>query len=78
MNEGYRWRQSRLSRGWDPVQMIGRMKIAASQQGVTLPKTWLLLRYVFLWENHRAPIHPFYDGLLSHVFTTASTVRKAG
>lgn len=71
------WRQARLSRGWEPIQMIGRMRIAADRQGVPLPKTWLLLRYVFLWENQRAPIHPVYDGLLRHVFTT-TTVRKVG
>lgn len=72
----YRWRQPRLSRGWQPVQMVGRMRIAADRQGVRLPKTYLLLRLVFLWENQRAPIHPVYDGLLRQVF--ASTSRRAG
>jgi len=66
----YQWRQARLSRGWDPVQMIGRMHIAASRDGIALPKTWLMVRVVFLWENHRAPVPDYYAGLLSRVFNT--------
>ena len=34
----YRWRQPRLARGWEPVQLIGRMKILAARDGVELPK----------------------------------------
>jgi hypothetical protein len=66
----YRWRQPRLSRGWTEVQLIGRMKIAANRDGVTLPKTYLLLRAVFLWENHRAPLPGYYARLLVSVFET--------
>jgi hypothetical protein len=66
----YRWRQPRLERGWEPVQMIGRMRIAADRDGVALPKTWLLIRLVFLWENHRTPVPGYYAGLLHRVFTT--------
>jgi hypothetical protein len=66
----YRWRQPRLERGWEPVQMIGRLRIAAGRDGVALPKTWLLIRLVFLWENHRTPVPGYYAGLLHQVFTT--------
>jgi hypothetical protein len=69
------WRQLRLARGWEPVQMIGRMKILAERDGITLPQVWHLLRLVFLWENHREPVPAAYDGLLNRVFDTyVSTV----
>jgi hypothetical protein len=74
---GGSWRQLRLARGWQPVQLIGRMKILAGHQGITLPHTWFLIRLVFLWENQRAAVPGFYAGLLRQVYTTP-TVRKAG
>jgi hypothetical protein len=52
--------------------MICRMRIAASRDGVALPKTWLLIRLVFLWENHRAPVPGYYAGLLHRVFNTTT------
>jgi len=62
------WRQRRLARGWEPTQMIGRMKLAAGRLGLTLPPAWLLVKWVFLWENHRAELPPFYAALLDDVF----------
>lgn len=62
------WRQRRLARGWEPSQMIGRMKIAAHRLGLELPPAWLLARWVFLWENHRVELPPFYATLLDDVF----------
>jgi hypothetical protein len=73
----YQWRQPRLERGWEPVQMIGRLRIAAGRDGVALPKTWLLIRLVFLWENHRTPVPGYYAGLLNRVFDNHTPV-KAG
>ncbi|MEU7902998.1 hypothetical protein [Actinoplanes sp. NPDC049118] len=58
----------RLSRGWDPVQLIGRMKIAAARDGVTLPAVYLLVRLVFLWENQRSTVPGYYVGLLRRVY----------
>jgi hypothetical protein len=69
----YPWRQLRLQRGWEPVQLIGRMRIAASRDGMALPKTWLLIRLVFLWENHRTPVPGYYARLLDRVFDNSST-----
>jgi len=69
------FRQQRLSRGWEPIQMIGRMKITADRLGLTLPPAWLLIRWVFLWENHRAELPPFYAALLDDVFAPR-TVRN--
>jgi hypothetical protein len=74
----YQWRQPRLSRGWTPVQMIGRMRIAAMRDGVALPKTWLMLKVVFLWENHRQPVPGYYASLLRQVFDTNTNRVKAG
>lgn len=74
----YRWRQPRLMRGWQPVQMVGKMKILAARAGVELPPTWLLLRLVFLWENHRAAIPLAYDRLLGTVFDTYVSPRPRG
>jgi hypothetical protein len=71
------WRALRLSRGWQPVQLIGRMKILAGRDGITLPQTWFLIRLVFLWENQRATVPGFYARLLHQVYTTA-TARRAG
>jgi hypothetical protein len=65
----YRWRQPRLARGWDPIQMIGRMKILAARDGVALPPSWWLVKVVFLWENHRSGIPAYYDRLLARVFS---------
>lgn len=64
----YRWRQPRLARGWEPVQLIGRMKILAGRDGVTLPKTYLLVRLIFLWEHHRAPVPAYVASLLGRIF----------
>jgi hypothetical protein len=61
------YRLARLSRGWEPVQLIGRLKLAARCDGVQLPKTWLLVRAVFLWENGRAPVPAYYATLLDRV-----------
>lgn len=63
-------RQRRLARGWEPVQLIGRMKIEADRDGITLPKTYILLRLLFLWENHRAPMPGYYTHLLGRIFPT--------
>lgn len=61
-------RELRLSRGWEPVQLIGRMKIAAEQDGMSLPAVYLLVRLLFLWENHRAPMPTHYVRLLDRVY----------
>lgn len=61
-------RSLRLSRGWDPVQLIGHMKVLAASDGVSLPAVYLLVRLVFLWENHRAPLPAYYVGLLDRVY----------
>ena len=71
------FRQRRLSYGWDPIQMIGHMKIEARRMGELLPPAWLLVRWVFLWENHRTPIPTFYVGLLTRVFHSAGILRTA-
>ncbi|MER6592103.1 hypothetical protein ABT214_09670 [Micromonospora purpureochromogenes] len=60
-------RQRRLLRGWEPVQLIGRMRIEAAKDGVTLPKTYLLVRLLFLWENHRLSLPGYYAGLLTRI-----------
>jgi len=67
------WRLARLSRGWDPVQLIGRMKILAERDGVVLPRTYLLVRLVFLWENHRQPVSGYYAGLLIRIYGQQSS-----
>jgi hypothetical protein len=61
------FRHRRLSRGWEPIQLIGRMKILAARDGITLPPAWLLIQWMFLWENHRAPIPGFYLDLLVRI-----------
>ena len=58
-------RARRLNHGWQPVQLIGRMKIEAAKDGLTLPKTYLLLRWLFLWENHREAVPAAYAGLIT-------------
>jgi hypothetical protein len=63
-----RLRLLRLSRGWEPVQLIGKMKILADRDEVPLPAVYLLVRLVFLWENHRATMPGYYAGLLSRVY----------
>lgn len=62
------FRQRRLARGWEPVQLIGRMKIEASRDGVSLPETWLLIRQVYLWENQRESLDGYFHRLVSRVF----------
>ncbi len=64
----YRWRQPRLARGWEPVQLIGRMKILAARDGVTLPKTYELIRSMYLWEHHRAELPVYVASLLGRIF----------
>jgi hypothetical protein len=61
-------RSLRLSRGWEPVQLIGHMKIEAAQDGHTLPAVYLMVRLVFLWENHRAALPTYYVHLLDRVY----------
>lgn len=65
-------RLRRLSRGWDPVQLIGKMKILAARDGVTLPAAYLLVRLVFLWENRRAELPAYYAGLLNRIYGGAA------
>ncbi len=60
-------RQRRLCRGWEPVQLIGRLRIEAAKDGRTLPKTYLLVRLLFLWENDRLPLPGYYAGLLARI-----------
>ena len=69
----------RLSRGWEPVQLIGRMKILAGRDGMPLPAVYLLVRLVFLWENQRAELPGYYAGLLARIYGEDSTtiVRSA-
>ena len=64
----YVWRQPRLARGWEPVQLIGRMKILAARDGVKLPKTYHLVRDIYLWENHRADLPAYVASLLGRIF----------
>ncbi|WP_319463965.1 hypothetical protein [Micromonospora sp. RTP1Z1] len=64
----YRWRQPRLARGWEPVQLIGRMKILAARDGVELPKTYQLIRDIYLWEHHRADLPAPVASLLGRIF----------
>lgn len=61
-------RQLRLSRGWEPTQLIGRMKIQADHDGVTLPAVYQLIRLVFLWENQRLSVPTYYAVLLHRIF----------
>ncbi|MFI7431457.1 hypothetical protein ACIBPB_31175 [Micromonospora sp. NPDC049836] len=73
-------RQRRLLRGWEPVQLIGRMRIEAAKDGVILPKTYLLVRLLFLWENHRLPLPGYYASLLTRILgelPTATDARSA-
>lgn len=72
----YRWREPRLARGWDPVELVLRMKAVAQREGVSLPHAWLLVKVVFLWENHRAGIPAHYDRLLAQVFAAAPLTRR--
>ncbi|BCJ30538.1 hypothetical protein Asera_46460 [Actinocatenispora sera] len=59
------YRSARLSRGWEPVQLIGRMKVLAGREGLALPDTWLMARQVFLWENLREPVPGYFRYLMS-------------
>ena len=61
-------RELRLSHGWEPVQLIGHMKTVAERDGVSLPAVYLLVRLLFLWENHRVPLPAYYVGLLDRVY----------
>ncbi len=49
------------------MQLIGRMKILAARDGVDLPKTYELLRELFLWEQHRTRMPGYYAGLLHRI-----------
>ncbi|MGV9976659.1 hypothetical protein ACWDUH_03145 [Micromonospora wenchangensis] len=69
----YRWRQPRLARGWETVQLIGRMKILAARDGVELPKTYQLVRDFYLWENHRADLPTYMASLLGRIFDQPNT-----
>ncbi|MFE2613678.1 hypothetical protein ACFXA2_08700 [Micromonospora chalcea] len=73
-------RLARLSRGWEPTQLIGRMKILADRDGIPLPQVYLLVRLLFLWENHRAQVPGYYAALLTRIFgelPTATDARSA-
>ena len=63
-----RLRLLRLARGWEPVQLIGRMKILAERDGVNLPKVYLMVRLIFLWENHRAQVPGYYADLFARIY----------
>lgn len=67
------WRNARLARGWEPLDVVGRMKARAGRQGLPLPPAWLLIQWLFLWENHRVVIPRFYTRLLAQVFATYQT-----
>ena len=62
-------RRLRLSQGWEPVQLVGKMKILAARDGMSLPAAYLLVRLLFLWENHRAPMPTYYVSLLDRVYS---------
>ena len=74
-----RLRLLRLSQGWEPVQLIGKMKILADRDGVALPAVYQLVWLVFLWENSRIPIPGYYAGLFARIYgepiTTPTTMR---
>ena len=55
----------RLSKGWEPTQLIGRMKIQAARDGVALPATYHLIRLLFLWENGRITVPAYYADLIN-------------
>ncbi len=71
------YRQRRLARGWEPVQLVGRLRIVADRDGSTLPKTYLLLRLVFEWENQRTPLPAAYAAWLASIFDTDPHARRA-
>jgi hypothetical protein len=48
--------------------LIGKMKIVAERDGITLPAAYLLVRLVFLWENQRAVLPAYYAGLLGRIY----------
>lgn len=60
--------QRRLTYGWQPMQLIGRIEIIAAHAGIDVPKTYELLRYLFLWEQHREPIPQRYAVLIEYAF----------
>ncbi|MEV6842027.1 hypothetical protein [Actinoplanes sp. NPDC051411] len=59
-------RQRRLTYGWQPMQLIGRIEILAQHAGIDVPKTYELLRHLFLWEQHREPIPEPYAVLIEY------------
>jgi hypothetical protein len=61
-------RQRRLTYGWQPMQLIGRIEILAQYAGIDLPKTYELLRHLFLWEQHREPLPEQYAVLIEYAF----------
>jgi hypothetical protein len=63
-------RLRRLSYGWDADQLAARMKLQAERDGINLPRAYILARWLFLWENHRAPLPPAVVGLLVRVLDT--------
>lgn len=71
------FRQRRLARGWQPVQLIGRLRIVADRDGSTLPKTYLLLRLMFEWENQRTPLPDAYGTWLAAIFDADPHRRRA-
>jgi len=67
-------RQRRLSRGWDRVQLAGRMKILAAQDGTPLPATWILVQVLFLWENERESVPGYHATLITRALDPTSWV----
>jgi hypothetical protein len=61
-------RERRLTYGWQPMQLIGRIEILAQHAGIDLPKTYELLRNLFLWEQHREPLPEQYAVLIEYAF----------
>jgi hypothetical protein len=59
-------RHRRLAYGWQPMQLIGRIEILAQYAGIDVPKTYELLRHLFLWEQHREPIPEPYAVLIEY------------
>jgi hypothetical protein len=57
--------------------MVGRLRIVADREGSTLPKTYLLLRLVFEWENQRTPLPDAYATWLATIFDIDPRTRPA-
>ena len=71
-------RRRRLAFGWEPMQLIGRIEILAHYAGIDLPKTYELLRYLFIWEQHREPIPEAYAVLIEYAFRHPNALLPEG